>query len=481
MELVDKQTDKIQETALLHFRGRQSQEGSLVERMTDNMQGMLLAVEWLSAIIQYRTTRDKDQQNTSIEIMEVVQANETKSSLYKLCFELKLSQADKLLLILAYTAQFKPSVLDPLLAAKPESKSRYREYGGVVDNTDGKLVPTLQTAVYLLAGQNDIKAGIYYEMLRNSPLFAEQVIRLRLVKSDHDHPLYQVPELNLAYYHFLTNGKKPKYEESEDFPAYLLETNKSFDDLILKPSTIEHLQGPMDFVRYYDELFGSEDTRKVITPGYVLMLYGPPGTGKTMTAAVMGKELGIDVYAVNLSRIVSKYIGETEKNLEKVFSLLSDKRCILFFDEADALFGKRTEVSDAKDRYANQEVAYLLQKIEQFSGLVILASNFRQNLDDAFKRRIINSILIPPPDQELRTIMWQRAIPADFQYEEEQLAEQLAERYSLTGANIANIIKLSCVKALSQQTRVLSGKILEHYIKFELIKEGKNTGANIAQ
>ncbi len=475
MDLVEKQTDKVLMPSP-HLRSKQVQEPGLIEKMTDNLQGMLLGMEWLSTIIQHRTSKDETQRNTSLESMVVYQKEEAKSTLYKLCFDLKLSLADKLLLVLAYTAQFKPALLDPLLAHKVESKTRYREYGGVIDSTDGKLVPTLQTAVYLLAGQDDVKAGIYYETLRNSPLFAEQVLRLRPVKSDQDHPLYHTLELNLAYYHFLTNGKKPKYEESEDFPAYLLQTNKNFEDLILKATTLEHLQAPMNFVRYYDALFADQDTLRIIKPGYVVMLYGPPGTGKTMTAAVMGKALDVDVYAVNLSRIVSKYIGETEKNLEKVFNLLSDKRCILFFDEADALFGKRTEVSDAKDRYANQEVAYLLQKIEQFPGLVILASNFRQNLDDAFKRRIINSILIPPPDQELRTILWQRSIPPAFRYEEEDMPARLAERYSLTGANIANIIKLSCIEALSQGSSILSTPILEHHIKFELIKEGKNVG-----
>jgi hypothetical protein len=476
MELVDKETSKAVKE-LLPLRSKQVQDISHIEKMTDNMQGMILAMEWLSGIIQYRTSREQDQTEASFESIGMFHAEESKSSLYKLCFDLKLSLADKLLLVLAYTAQFKPSLLDPLLATKPDSKMRYREYGGLVDNTDGKLVPTLQTAVYLLAGKNDVKAGVYYETLRYSPLFSEQVIKLRSVKSDTDHPLFQLLDLDLAYYHFLTNGKKPKFEESEDFPAYLLQTNKRFEDLILKPATMEHLQGPMNFVRHYNDLFGNEETLKIIKPGYVVMLYGPPGTGKTMTAAVMGKELGVDVYAVNLSRIVSKYIGETEKNLEKVFNRLADKRCILFFDEADALFGKRTEVTDAKDRYANQEVAYLLQKIEQFPGLVILASNFRQNLDDAFKRRIINSILIPPPDQDLRTIMWKKSLPPAFQYDDEQMPEKLAERHSLTGANIANIIKLSCIEVLSQHTKIVSGTVLEHYIKFELIKEGKNSGA----
>ena len=475
MEVTFKKSEKSLDS--LQFSRTAFQEVTHLEKMADNLQEMLFEMEWLSSVIHHRTNQNLDQKNSLIESIGISKPEERKqTALHQLCKELELSLADKLLLILSFTAQFKPSILDPLLAARPDSKNRYREYGGLVDNTDGKLVPTFQTAIYLLAGHNDIRAGIYYEILKSSPLFQEQVIKLRPVKSDHDHPLHHILDLNLAHYHFLINGKKPKYEESEDFPAYLLQTSKTYEDLILKPSTIEHLQAPMNFVRYYDALFEDKETFRVIKPGYVVMLYGPPGTGKTMTAAVMGKELGVNVYAVNLSRIVSKYIGETEKNLEKVFNVLSNKKCILFFDEADALFGKRTEVSDSKDRYANQEVAYLLQRIEQFPGLVILASNFRQNLDEAFKRRITTSILIPPPDEELRAILWKRSIPTAFQYEQENMPEKLAEMYGLTGANIANVIKLSCIQALSQQTSVLSYKILEHYIKFELIKEGKNAG-----
>jgi len=201
------------------------------------------------------------------------------------------------------------------------------------------------------------------------------------------------------------------------------------------------------------------------------MLYGPPGTGKTMTVSVMGKTLGMDVYSIDLSRVVSKYIGETEKNLEKIFQRLEGKRCILFFDEADALFGKRTEVKDAKDRYANQEVAYLLQKIERFPGLVILASNYNQNLDSAFKRRILSSIFFPPPSEDERLILWERALPSNYEFEPEDLASNLATKYQLTGANIANIMKLACLKAKSENTNKLLPHLFAQLIKLEQNKE----------
>ncbi|MGD1844608.1 MAG: ATP-binding protein [Salibacteraceae bacterium] len=181
--------------------------------------------------------------------------------------------------------------------------------------------------------------------------------------------------------------------------------------------------------------------------------------------------MGIEVYRVNLSRVISKYIGETEKNLERIFDRLEQKNCILFFDEADALFGKRTEITEAKDRYANQEVAYLLQKIETFPNLVILSTNYRQNLDDAFQRRILSYIHVEAPKEAERLQLWQTHLPPGFAFDPPELLEQLAKDYQLTGANIANILKLASIEALSNQQKIISFSILEPILKQEFSKE----------
>ncbi len=147
------------------------------------------------------------------------------------------------------------------------------------------------------------------------------------------------------------------------------------------------------------ELQGSVDRpmRPLIKPGYRVLFYGPSGTGKTLTAALLGKQYGKDLYRIDLSQIVSTFIGETEKNLERVLKRSETKSWIPFFDEADALFGKRTNVQSAHDKYANQEVSYLLQRVEDYPGLLILASNFKNNLDDAFIRRFHSLVHFPCP------------------------------------------------------------------------------------
>src|SRR5204863_2251929 len=141
---------------------------------------------------------------------------------------------------------------------------------------------------------------------------------------------------------------------------------------------------------------------------------GPPGTGKTLTAGLLGKEFNKDVYRVDLSQIVSKYIGETEKNLSKIFDRAEHKDWILFFDEADALFGKRTNVQSSHDKYANQEVSYLLQRVEDYAGLLILSSNFKNNLDDAFIRRFHEVVHFPLPDARQRLILWEKSLPSSL-------------------------------------------------------------------
>ena len=434
-----------------------------------------IGMNWIEGLIAQRTNPEKKDRIGYFTSVAPVPEFSQKTALGKLIMAHQMSEQEILLLLFCFTAKFKPEAFDGFLYANPQTGRIYTSYGGIKTSYDGAFMPTLKTVIYLLAGKDNEMAAMTYESIRDSKLFREQIINLKQIKQESIHPLEQLVEMDLAYFNYIISGKRPRYDEAENFPADLLTTNKTFDDLVLKPSVIQHLQSPMNFVKHYDVLFRQQSK---IKPGYLMMLYGPPGTGKSMTVAVMGKHLGVDVYSVNLSRVVSKYIGETEKNLERIFDRLVDKRCILFFDEADALFGKRTEVKDAKDRYANQEVAYLLQKIEQFPGLVILASNFRQNLDDAFKRRILSSIMIPPPDKELREQLWEKSLPDGFRYEPENLPEILATRHSLTGANIANIIKLSCIDAVSTGSTVLDNHRLEPFIQLEFYKEGKTMSSN---
>jgi SpoVK/Ycf46/Vps4 family AAA+-type ATPase len=169
----------------------------------------------------------------------------------------------------------------------------------------------------------------------------------------------------------------------------------------------------------------------------VAMFAGPSGTGKTLAAEVVAGELGLDLYKVDLSAVVSKYIGETEKNLERIFGAAAAGDLVLFFDEADALFGKRSEVSDAHDRYANIEVAYLLQRLETYDGLVVLATNLQRNIDPAFLRRISVAIDFVPPEEPERRQIWARAFPSTAPVADVDI-DFLARQFKITGGVISN-------------------------------------------
>jgi SpoVK/Ycf46/Vps4 family AAA+-type ATPase len=173
--------------------------------------------------------------------------------------------------------------------------------------------------------------------------------------------------------------------------------------------------------------------------GVVALFTGPSGTGKTMAAGVLAGALGLELYRVDLAGVVSKYIGETEKNLERVFAAAEASDAVLFFDEADALFGKRTEVRDAHDRYANVEVSYLLQRIERHDGVVVLATNLRKNLDEAFQRRFQCVVEFPLPDRPHRRRIWQRVFPAAAPLDPALDLDLLADRFELSGGSIRNI------------------------------------------
>jgi SpoVK/Ycf46/Vps4 family AAA+-type ATPase len=271
----------------------------------------------------------------------------------------------------------------------------------------------------------------------------------------------------------LTVGKISKPRFSIDFPAEYIETEMEWDDLVLHPNTRQQIREMQHWITHSETLLYHWGMKKKIKPGYRALFYGPPGTGKTLTATVLGKYTGKDVFRIDLSRVVSKYIGETEKNLSRLFDKAENKNWILFFDEADALFGKRTDIRDAHDKYANQEIAYLLQRIEGYNGLVILATNQRGNIDDAFTRRFQAIVHFPMPNQEERYEIWQKTFPPQINLAENIEWRQVAARYELSGAGILNVTHFCAIEFLSDQSSCLDLKRLEAAIRREYIKEGK--------
>ena len=251
-----------------------------------------------------------------------------------------------------------------------------------------------------------------------------------------------------------------------------IDTVFTWKELRVEPQVVYGMQLACAHLKYR---FAMEKTMGRQTPygkGVGVLMYGPPGTGKTMAAQVMANELGMELCRVDLSQVTSKYVGETEKNLESVFREAEHSNVILFFDEADSLFGKRTEVKDSNDKYANQETSYILQRIESYEGMVILATNLVKNFDSAFMRRITVSIRFSEPDEEMRKLLWKDMLQNTALAEDEVLVENLAKQFELTGSNIKSIVRNAIFMSFMEQ-RELRIEDIAKAIKVEFEKLGK--------
>jgi len=241
----------------------------------------------------------------------------------------------------------------------------------------------------------------------------------------------------------------------------------TMEDLIIPDGTMRQLDGLAYRISNRSRVFHDFgfDERYRLGQGLLALFTGSSGTGKTMAATILASQAGLDLYKVDMSRIVSKWVGETEKNLSRVFAEATDSNAILFFDEAENLFGKRSEVKDAKDRWANQEVAYLLQRVEEYAGVVIMATNLQQNIDQAFLRRIQVMIDFPFPDQASRNKIWKSMIEPGMSTLTDEDFDFMAEKFMLAGGNIRNVVIDSAFRTHRQEKKGSASTIsFEHIL-----------------
>jgi SpoVK/Ycf46/Vps4 family AAA+-type ATPase len=256
--------------------------------------------------------------------------------------------------------------------------------------------------------------------------------------------------------------------------ATKIEPRATWDDLVLPEYQIAQLHELCNRYIYRDKVLNEWGFAKKLSYGLGInaLFSGASGTGKTMAAEVIANALQLDLYRIDLSRVVNKYIGETEKNLDRVFTAAANANAILFFDEADALFGKRSEVKDAHDRYANIEISYLLQRMEEYKGLAILATNLSDNLDQAFTRRLSFHIFFKFPNESERLHIWERIWPSDLPIPKEIDNQYLAQEIRLAGGNLKNIALTSAFLAASS-TGILEKNLIKQAAEGECRKSGR--------
>lgn len=389
----------------------------------------------------------------------------------KFVTENNLNDVEILVLLIAFLPYIAPGYLSKILSEYYPDGSDFPDFGGVKGVQYRGIIPTGETALYLIAGGNiDFKVSIT-TIFEEGHLFHKKSV-LEIGKVEEGEPKYCGKLLlDQEFVDLILYGYLSKPKRSVEFPAELIETGLEWDDLILNKKTKEEVNELKVWLEHSQTL-EEWGLKHKIKPGYRVMFHGVPGVGKTLTASLLGKQTGKDVYRIDLSLIVSKYIGETEKNLAKLFDKAINKNWILFFDEADAIFGKRTSVRHSNDKHSNQEVSFLLQRIENHPGLIILASNYKNNIDNAFTRRFNSIIEFKSPTYEERLLLWKKNLP-NFLLSKDLDLEFIAKKYDITGANIINIVQYSCLRVLNKETEYINQKIITDGIVREYEKEGK--------
>ncbi len=432
-------------------------------------------MQWLAQIIDTRITlyTGLPSKYKNIEELTPPDLSNNISPYAATIKEHSITYIERIVLLLALAPHIQPQLLDVLLVKNADYDKLFTEFGGVKGVNHCGFIPTGETAAFIIAINNFENRFILTNMFSEQHFFKKHGI-LNLSAAVANEPILSgTINITPEYLNCFTQGTTFKPNYNTNFPAKQLTTERKWEDLVLEDSIMDNVNEIKDWIQYGDILLNKWDMKAKIKPGFRSLFYGPPGTGKTFTATLIGKATGLYVYQIDLSMIVSKFIGETEKNLASLFDQAQNKNWILFFDEADALFGKRTQTSSSNDRYANQEVSYLLQRIEDFPGVVILATNLKVNLDEAFSRRFQSMIYFPLPGAEQRKLLWHQAFSQHSVFEQGINIDEIAQKYEIAGGAIINISRYCSLKALKRNSQIILKKDIIMGIKREFLKEGK--------
>jgi AAA+ superfamily predicted ATPase len=384
-----------------------------------------------------------------------------------------LNVYERLAIALCLAPHLRPEILDIFFGKNGIYDRGFTEFGGVVDKNHSGFIPTGQTFCFIItATHKELRVEVEQILNKENKLIKEGVLQLEETE-DFIPKLNGILSLHHNWFHYFVTSQKVSMAQSPSFPAQKITSLLNWDDIVLDDIVMEQVSEINTWLEHSETLLNHWGLQSKIKPGYRALFYGPPGTGKSLTATLLGKATNREVYRVDLSMIVSKYIGETEKNLSKVFDIARDKDWILFFDEADALFGKRTAANSSNDRHANQQTAHLLQQIEDFPGVVILASNLRANMDDAFTRRFQAIIHFNMPSVEERYQLWQNAFSANCTLSPDIDLYQIAEDYELAGGAIINVLRYCALAAIRRNDTVVTKNELLTGIKREFKKDNK--------
>lgn len=438
-----------------------SDRGEALESLLENLRTFLAA--------RIRAHLDGSSRSKGVADLSVFGPNALFASLP----ELQLPQ-ERLLLLLALVPHLRPNFFESLVSDLLPGGGDFPEIGGAKGLHHRGMLPTGETALFALAGDDLTERLAVHRFFSEDHAFSRRSVLWLEPVREGEPRLSGRLVLSQEWIDLLLHDRHGTPHFGLDFPARRLSTEMVWDDVVLHTHTRQQVDDIATWLAHHSRFEEDENLRRKVKPGYRVLFHGPSGTGKTLTAALLGKQFGKDVYRIDLSQVVSKYIGETEKNLENVFRRAETRNWILFFDEADSLFGKRTNVQSAHDKYANQEVSYLLQRVEDYPGLMILASNFRNNLDDAFLRRFHSLVHFPMPNPSERLVLWRKSMPSSLQMDPSVQLSDLARLYEMSGASILNAVQFGVLQVYARRGDRLTHEDLLSGVRKEYLKEEKS-------
>lgn len=378
---------------------------------------------------------------------------------------------ERIILALALLPILRPQSLDVFKIKNKNVNAEFAEFGGLMEGSKQAFIPTIETAMFILAGDSlNRRIDFIQKFTPQHKIFKGGIIEKEIdQKNWFDLPL----RIHSKLLNKLLTGDEALPEFGAKFPAQEIRSKLEWEDLIVDDSVKLSLLEIEDWLKYRTLILEDWVLDGSLKKGFRALFYGPPGTGKTLAATLIGKSCNKPVFRVDLSMVVSKYIGETEKNLAGLFDMADGHDWILFFDEADALFGQRTQTKGANDRYANQEVSYLLQRIEDYNGLVILATNLKDNIDEAFSRRFQATVQFNRPGKKERELLWNNYVFSKFDLDDDIDKNQIVNDYELTGGELINILRYCSVRAAKRSEKRLNAGDILSGIKREYDKTNK--------
>ncbi len=434
------------------------------------MQNLQADILWLEKLIKNKVEEFNNgvtQTNYHIDFCEFEHPEDNYS---RLLLHFDLNKLQRSILIVSFCTSYYPVVFDSLLEIYVKYPQR-TNFGGFVKNNQKEFIPTIETCVFLF-GINTIEDRklIFSEFEDSSWLIKNGLVKV-LFREGIVSLNQQIFNIGSDYLNYILTGEMSVPDFSTEFPAKRLVVHQNWTDLVLPDEVMSQLSELIKWQLHANTILYDWGFRKILKQGYRSVLFGPSGTGKSMAAGLIGKELNVPVFKIDLSKLVSKYIGETEKNLDNLFNQAENKDWILFFDEAESLFSKRsTSGNGNSEKFSNQLVGYLLQRIEDFSGLIILSTNLRSQMDEAFLRRFQSFIYFPLPDVDSRLELWKQAFRINNEFQIDFDLKEVADKYELTGGMIINVVRNILLELIETNSKLISDRILHKSVLKEFQK-----------